>query len=464
MKDLLVFLSDQHGAKYTGFDGNGEIKTPCLDAIAAEGTAFCNAFTSCPLCVPARSSMLTGLLPSRTGILDNKGCIPEDTPTFLHALAGAGYETVLCGRMHFMGQDQKHGFQRRIFPDITVDYWGRSREYGIWKGTLGEKGCLRLAGKGVSPVTTYDEEVVNASLAYLAEPHDKPICLVVGTYAPHFPYVGPENWYDYYMKNLEEVHYTDTANPALQHKIQHVDASHLRAVRSSYYAMVSQLDAQIGRVHEAFNSYLERWGHKGVFTYLSDHGDHLGEHGLFGKRAFYDGAVRIPFVMCGNGIEKQSVFQPVSIMDLGPTLIGLAGVRPLPLCDGISLSSVLSGAPAEEGRIVKSEVLDEVDGKNCFGQMWASKDAKWVFYHNHGAFMTRYRTDRAENDEKRINDDNLPSFSRYTDAECEIIEKRADLFDSYHEIMKDWGKGLDEEIDVDRWEFPQAILSCMPRS
>ncbi|MFW5856184.1 MAG: sulfatase-like hydrolase/transferase, partial [Bacillota bacterium] len=157
--DLLIFMSDQHNALCNGFAGDSLIETPNLDKIAAGGTVFETAYTSCPLCVPARMSMLTNKLPSSTNIFDNGGAIPEDEVTFLHSLAAEGYETVFCGRMHFKGEDQRHGFTKRIMDDITVNMWGKRQDFGEELGpfnkTLGMGGCLDLIGGGNSPVLEY---------------------------------------------------------------------------------------------------------------------------------------------------------------------------------------------------------------------------------------------------------------------------------------------------------------------
>ena len=109
--DILLFISDQHAPQYQA-GGQMPVDTPNLAALREQGTAFDAAYTPCPLCVPARMAMLSGLSPHHTGIFTNNDTLPQTTPTFLHAMATAGYETVLVGRMHFIGPDQRHGFTR----------------------------------------------------------------------------------------------------------------------------------------------------------------------------------------------------------------------------------------------------------------------------------------------------------------------------------------------------------------
>ncbi len=200
-KDILIFLSDQHRYDICGF-ANPEVATPHLDAIAQNGVNFHNTYTACPLCVPARMAMLTGQRATKIDVVSNQTSLRYDIPTFLHSLANAGYETVLCGRMHFMGPDQRHGFTKRIFDDFITStigkgvYWDHN--YGDFQGSFDEANHKKIAGKGVSPVTEYDKEVVAHALAYLSQPHEKPQCIVVGTYAPHAPYVAPDALYDKY--------------------------------------------------------------------------------------------------------------------------------------------------------------------------------------------------------------------------------------------------------------------------
>lgn len=124
VKDILVFLSDQHSPLFSEYAG-GPARTPTLNRLCAEGTSYTSCYTSCPLCVPARMSMLTGRLPSKTGVMRNNDTIPDVMPTFLHPFVAAGYETVLIGRMHFVGKDQRHGFTKRLAQDMTPVTWNR---------------------------------------------------------------------------------------------------------------------------------------------------------------------------------------------------------------------------------------------------------------------------------------------------------------------------------------------------
>jgi choline-sulfatase len=389
--DILVFISDQHAGRYGGFAGDRLVKTPNMDQIVANGTVFDAAYTSCPLCVPARISMLTGQLPSKTGIFTNHGVIPGDQATFIHSIAAEGYETVLCGRMHFVGDDQRHGFTKRIMGDFTPLYWGRGgirrTDLGRFKGTTDAKGCLKEVGGGNSPVLEYDRAVINAALEYLKQDHEKPQCVVVGTYGPHCPFVAPPELFDYYRARVK-LPVTATNKLNYRHSVlalKEMDAPEeiVLKARAAYFGMITNLDHQIGMVREAWREYLSRNKRKGVFVYLSDHGEQIGERKLYGKQAFYENSAQIPLMFEGDGIKvNRRVRGAVSIMDLGPTLCEIAGATALPEQDGKSLRGQIFKGTDELDRYVYSEFIEKDSlGRHIPGRMVRQGQWKLISYY-----------------------------------------------------------------------------------
>ncbi|MHB9131769.1 MAG: sulfatase-like hydrolase/transferase [Armatimonadota bacterium] len=359
--DILVFISDQHHAGIMGSAGDPTINTPNLDRFAGEGMAFRNAYTACPLCVPARAALMTGQLPSRTGILSNGGIISSEQTTFAHALAAAGYETVLCGRMHFLGPDQFHGFTRRFVGDFTPCFHGRGpaarRDLGPYVGTPAGD-FAKLYGGGTSPVLEYDRAVVRTATEYLQQPHDRPILLVVGTYGPHHTFVAPPDLYRKYLA-LVPPPAMHAVHPALEYRKKAFDADLVHRLRAAYYGLVEHTDQQLGMVLDAWQAHLNRSGRRGTACYLSDHGEHAGECQIWGKLTFYESSVRIPLLFAGDGVQQGvNVQAPCSIIDLGPTLCALAGVPTPPEQDGISLLPVLAGEASAADRLVISELVD----------------------------------------------------------------------------------------------------------
>ncbi len=391
--DILVFMSDQH-TPYCMGNSSIQADTPSLDALQQEGVSFTEAYTSCPLCVPARMSMLSAQRPARTGIFTNNDTLADITPTFLHNLVEAGYETVLIGRMHFIGKDQRHGFIKRIAPDITPVSWTRpdwlKQQLGVFTHTLGYKWCTHVVGGGESPVIHYDQMVVDAAVEYLSQQHDKPQFIIVGTYGPHFPYVAPK---DLFLKYQESSEVSDTfgmqpdfINPVLAFLQDHsVKKEVVKAARSAYRGMVENTDRHVGRVRDAFNKFTQERGSKKLFCYLSDHGDTLGDYSVFGKKTFFEKSVKIPLIFAGDDVQKnQTVDSPVSIMDLGPTICEWADAAPMIGIDGVSLSGNLQGGLEDKNRIVYSEQVEKQgDGKRVYACMLKQGVYKYITYYGY---------------------------------------------------------------------------------
>ena len=345
--DILIFMSDQHAPQFMSGAGM-DIDTPNLDKIKKQGTAFEGAYTACPLCVPARMAMLSGMRASDTGIFTNMDQLPNTIPTFLNCLVAAGYETVLAGRMHFIGQDQRHGFTRRIADDFTNSGYLRpermKEDFGIHLQTMGYKWCTDVVGGGESPVVGYDEMVVNTVENYLSEPHEKPQCILVGTYGPHFPYVAPKDLFLKYfsdnkiIENLSDGE--EIQNPMLQQLQKKVPTELKKACCAAYKGLVEHTDSLVGRVLEIF------WGDD----------------------------------IC----KGCSVASPVSILDLGPTLCEAAGISVPERNRGKSLFQVLKGGEEDTERVVLSESMDKDPmGKWTYGAMLRSKDYKFISYHGY---------------------------------------------------------------------------------
>ena len=319
-KEILLYMSDQHSHRLQGWAGDSVVRTPMMDRLAREGTAMTNAMTSCPLCVPARASLISGQLPSNNGVLFNFNAISSDQATFLHSLTASGYETVLCGRMYFVGPDQRHGYARRIAGDRTPVF------------------------------------------------HNNPPV--------------PPELYDYYLDkvSLEDVKAPDWEHPALAGKMRETDPEMVRAARAAYYGLTETVDRNMEMVYNAFQDYLRRTGREGIFIYISDHGDMNGNRGYFGKQVFYDPSVHIPFLMAGSGIPAgKRIESPVSLLDVGPTICQLAGAEVLP-GDGKSLAPLLEGGEDPDRMVVSEQYTYLAAGGSSLGRMVRWKNWKFVTY------------------------------------------------------------------------------------
>jgi choline-sulfatase len=274
---------------------------------------------------------------------------------------------------------------KNFHADFTPQYWvrggARRTDLGRFKGTTDAKGCLKEVGGGNSPVLEYDRAVIKAALEYLNEDHEKPQCVVVGTYGPHCPFVAPPELFDYYRARVElPVTATNKLNyrhSVLAHKEQDAAEEVVLNARAAYFGMITNLDRQIGTVREAWKEYLKRKKRKGIFVYLSDHGEQIGERKLYGKQAFYENSAHIPWLFEGDGVKAgRRVHGAVSIMDLGPTLCEIAGAITPPEQDGKSLSRQIFAGTDELDRYVYSEFIEEDSlGRHIPGRM--VRQGKW---------------------------------------------------------------------------------------
>lgn len=394
MKNILVFMSDQHTPLMSSYAG-GLAHTPTLENMAKHGLSFDAAYTACPLCVPARMAFMSGRLPSKTGILNNFTVLPDTVPTVAHAFAAAGYETVLIGRMHFVGENQRHGFSRRLVGDITSPEWKPSKSKleklrGPFIKCFDELGSTTIIGGGGSPVQEYDSKVIEAAVDWLSQPHEKPQFIVVGTYGPHFPYVAPVDKYLYYKDrvSLPESFQNppDYLDPATMVRVERATKDPEVALRAqaAYCAMIETLDEQVGTVRKAFFDYCKKNNSKRAYVYTSDHGDQCGERGLFGKMTFFEKSARIPLLIEGDDIPGDMRRKdPVSIVDLVPTLCGMAGIAAPPCQDGVDVLS----EQIDPNRAVISEVygifgapgkFPEVEHLNSLSRMVRKGKYKYI--------------------------------------------------------------------------------------
>ena len=343
--NILIFMVDQlTGTLFP--DGPADwLHTPNLRALADRSTRFANAYTPSPLCAPARASFMTGRLPSGTGVYDNAAAFPADMPTYAHHLRGAGYQTCLSGKMHFVGPDQLHGFEERLTTDIypgdfgwTPDYRKPGERIDWWYHNMGS-----VTGAGVAEITNqleYDDEVAYNATRKVYDlargKDDRPWCLTVSFTHPHDPYVARKKYWDLYeecdhlMPEVGDLGYE--AQDAHSKRIfdandwRNFDISDedIRRSRRAYFANISYIDDKIGEVMEALRS--TRQDENTIILFTSDHGDMLGERGLWFKMSFFEGSSRVPLMISAPNMTPGCVSDPVSLIDIVPTLCELGQV------------------------------------------------------------------------------------------------------------------------------------------
>jgi choline-sulfatase len=367
--NLLLIMADQLAAQWLPAYGHPIVSAPALDGLADAGVVYESAYCASPLCAPARAALLTGQLASRVGVYDNAAELPASVPTVAHRLRAEGYATCLAGKMHFVGPDQLHGFEERLTTDIypadldwTPDWSLGPGERLPWYHTM--ESVLRPGACAASMQMDYDDEVAFRAARKLLDlarrrPRE-PFFLCVSFTHPHDPWeVRPRYWerYDHAAIDLPRSPVaTDPHSRRLRAMFGAdgvaLDDEQLRAARHGYYAAVSYVDERIGEVLGALRDGGLADDTAVVFT--ADHGEMLGERGLWYKMAFFEASARIPLIVSAPGrLAPGRVAEPVSHLDVAPTLLELAGVTGDPELDGVSL---LAGSA---GRDVVGEYLAE---------------------------------------------------------------------------------------------------------
>lgn len=385
--NIVVIQADQMAAQALGAYGDQAARTPNIDELAESGAVFDRAYCSTPLCAPSRASMMTGYLPSQLGCFDNGADFAASVPTFAHRLRGIGYHTALVGRMHFIGPDQKHGFEERLTTDVypadldMVPDWQRPMAQRLqWYHD-----AAAVFDAGVSSASVqqdFDDEVIFNSLRHLkdraranqAAGEQLPFLMVSSFIHPHDPYEPPREHWD----RFTDVHIPDPAHPDApdenqdphSHRLRvmsgfdqrYPDIEGVRRARRAYYAAVSYIDDHIGRIR----AQLEELGlaENTVIMVISDHGDMLGEKGLWYKMSPYEQSSRVPLIIHGPDhlVPRGRFGTPVSLLDLAPTLLELAGTAAADL-EGQSLLETMrrevNGTSDPEERDVLIEYLAE---------------------------------------------------------------------------------------------------------
>ena len=375
--NLLFVMADQLAASFLPSYGHPIVKAPGLDQLSQRGVRFDSAYSNSPLCAPARFAMMAGQLNSRIGAYDNASELASSVPTFAHYLRAAGYQTCLVGKMHFIGPDQLHGFESRLTTDIypadfgwTPNWDDAERRIAGWFHNMDS-----VVNAGIAEATNqldYDDDVgfqAERKLRDLARPgDDRPWMLTVAFTHPHDPYVMRQQYWDRYDHDdidlprvgplpIETVdpHSLRLRNVSAMDEVG-VNEQHVRNARHAYYAAVAYIDDRVAALLDT----LERCGMADdtIVVFTSDHGDMLGERGLWYKMNFFEGACRIPLFVAGPGITPGDAPEHVSLLDVLPTLLELAGVERPDGIDGHSLVPLLGGDRDPE-RTVLGEYLAE---------------------------------------------------------------------------------------------------------
>ncbi|MDH3580895.1 MAG: choline-sulfatase [Hyphomicrobiales bacterium] len=447
--NILVIMFDQMAPQFLSCYGHPLVQSPHIDALAESGVLFENSYTNFPLCVPSRASFMGGRYANALEVWDNATDFSCATPTIAHYLRSAGYSATLCGKMHFIGPDQMHGFEQRLVTDVypsnfawTPDWTEgpHNRPTGINMRAVVDSGtCIR------SLQIDYDDEVeffAHQKMYDLVRfEENQPFFLMVSFTHPHSPFITKQEYWDRYahddidmprvpsisVEELDEMsrwlHYAHGGD------LDEVTEAHIRNARHAYYGMISYCDDKVGRLMGTLKEV--GLADDTVVIFTSDHGEMLGERGGWYKQYFYEHSARVPLIVsCPSRFKSGRVSENVSLVDILPTAMDLATDKgnwePVSPLQGASLMPLLGGDASSRGDTVISEYTGEGACAPC--RMIRRGNHKLIYTHGHPELLYDLGSDADEL--TNLADD--PEFAKIRD------ELRT-------ELLRDWDP---EEINA----------------
>ncbi len=399
-KNLLVLMSDEHNPRALGAAGHALAQTPHLDRLAARGTRFTSAYTTSPICVPARAGFATGKYPHQIGYWDNADPYDGAVPSWHHLLRGRGHRVVSIGKLHFRGlPGDDHGFSEERLPMHVIEGIGDVK--GLIRDDIprrnGYDKLAKIAGPGESPYTRYDREIAAAAQAWLRREAPRqgarPWALFVSFVCPHFPLIAPPEFYDRYPLGqipLPKQYRQDERpeHPYLRDYDACVaydagfagDHSKVRRAIAAYLGLVSFMDQNVGGVLGALDE--AGLADETRVVYTSDHGDNLGARGLWGKSTMYEESAGVPLILAGPEVAGGAhCATPASHVDLFPFFLECVGGRAAKgEYHGVSPLDLAAGKHAERAVICEYHAIGSTGG------VFMLRKGRWKYVH-----CVRYR-------------------------------------------------------------------------
>ncbi len=393
--NILVLMSDEHNIKSLGCYGHPRVKTPNIDALAARGTRFRNAYCNSPVCIPARASFATGKYIHEMGYWDNADPYEGSVPSWHHRLREGGHRVDSIGKLHFRGVDDDNGFSNEIVPMHVVD--GIGDLLGLIREDLPVRGgswkMAKLAGSGESDYIRYDLDITRRAVDWLEteapKSGDTPWALFVTWVCPHFPLTAPPEFYDLYpVSGIDLPKQYDEGDRPRHPYVEdyrnsfnyddHFDLDKVKMAVAGYYGLCSFMDSNVGRVLKALSDL----GHTDDtrVMYTSDHGDNLGSRGLWGKSTMYEEAAKVPMILSGPDIPAGRVLDTeVTHIDCFPTFLEWAGAGPsdgdMAERQGVSLTEIANGTVPER------TILSEYHGMGSTTGAFMIRHGKYKYVH-----------------------------------------------------------------------------------
>lgn len=395
--NFVIFMLDQLAPQFMPTYGHKLVQTPALQAFSEASVVFDAAYCNYPLCAPARYSFMSGRLPTKIGAWDNAAEFAAEIPTFAHHLSALGYDTTLSGKMHFCGPDQLHGFHRRLTTDVYpsdfawVPNWDQPEMRLDWFHNMD---VVRQAGICTrSAYLDFDDEVVFQAKRHLFDlarkQDDKPFCLVVSLISPHDPYLARREHWDLYRHDDIDMPKLKAGSVPLDPHSQRISngigmldpapsEDAIRNARHAYYGSVSYIDERFADLARAVTE--SGFADNTITIVTGDHGDMLGERGMWFKMNWFENAARIPLIVHAPGrFRPRRVSAAVSQIDILPTLLDLANdgqdLHAQVITEGRSLVPHLTGQDGHD------EVIGEYTGEGASAPGIMIRRGRYKFIH-----------------------------------------------------------------------------------
>jgi choline-sulfatase len=414
--NILLLLSDEHGFRYMGHrdeaDGGEPVRTPAFDRLAAGGTVFTDAYCQMPLCTPSRMCLLTGTEVRRCGAWFNESVLRPELPTVAKSLAATGYETALVGKMHLGGNQQFVGFRHRPYGDLTGKTGHQWEPIPVPIRNMRAR-TEHVGVTGIPESLIQDEVVAHETVAFLREQRhreaDRPWFLCASFSRPHFPLTSPRRHFERYWPDGVTEPKVPASGDAWDHPMSvgmrrgfeadAIGCDEMMRARGAYFGCVSYLDEVVGDLLLR----LETAGllDNAIVVYTSDHGELAGEHGVWWKHGWQEGATHVPLIVSmpaqrSGEQPAQRVQVPVGLTDLYPTLCALGGADAPDDLDGVDISAGCRGEGDPPDRPIVSDNLVPRWGEGTEFRMVRQGSYKYVRFRNAPPLMFDVKADPGE--------------------------------------------------------------------
>ena len=426
--NILFIMADEHNYNCINQLGNDFIITPNIDSLVKEGTTFTSAYTPSPLCVPARASLATGTYVHTNKYWDGAHAYDARIPGWQHVLRDNNVNVTSIGKLHYKDRTIDTGFTETIEPMHLKD--GLGDLFGLLREEMPPKdACKRLSeelGRGDCEYLEYDRLITNKAIEWIRkqkkrEKPDSPWVLFVSFVSPHYPLIAPPDFYDLYNDaNLPYDNYQNLSKNKLHSWVKgireswpyddYMDEEKRKIAVQAYYGMCSFMDSNVGKLLTELKQcdiYDDT-----TIIYASDHGESLGNRGLWGKMTMYEDSASIPLIIKGPNFKKNRMCKtPVTLIDLYPTIfdiLSLDHVASEANIDGESLRAIANNT-YDKNRCV----LSEYHGAGSYGGAFMLRmgDYKYIYYVGHQPEVFDIKSD--PNELQNLAND--PSFKSLVD-------------------------------------------------